>query len=157
MKKRRKPTSNISRAMAICRENGWRSGIVERRATATMKLDLFGFADILVVGRSKPLLIQACATSARYPHLRTIAKCAPAVADCLASGIDIQLWTWAKRIRNGRLKWTRGPIAHISSAQFDRTEHRLALMWFDDAGASFKGHDLITVPAPEPKKRKVKA
>lgn len=96
-KRRRKATSNVQRALSLCKSRGWLAESVEKWIPRGFRKDLFGFADILVVGGSKGKLVQCCNTGSKQEHLRTMARCSAAIEACLLCGMAVEMWLWTRK------------------------------------------------------------
>lgn len=95
------PTQNT---LAELRKRGYRAEVVERwNPHARVRNDLFGFVDVLAIGPSGTLAVQATSYGNMSARVRKITEqCTDALADVRAAGWAIEVWGWRKV--NGR--WT---------------------------------------------------
>lgn len=92
-------SSPTSRSLEMLRKQGWRVDIVERRLTAFVKKDLFGFIDILAIKDDEVLAVQTTSASNVSARVNKIAsdELASAVADVRKLGWAIRVHGWRKR------------------------------------------------------------
>lgn len=107
-------SSPTQRTLAALRSLGYLAAVVERwNPHAKIRQDLFGFIDVLAVGRDdnlpggpqRTLAVQATSGSnvaSRLTKLRSDAV-APAVARVQAAGWTVEVWGWRK---NSKGRWT---------------------------------------------------
>jgi hypothetical protein len=99
-------SSPTQRALEHCRKQGWVADIVERfNAHSFHKNDLFGFADLVVLGRGdrRPLALQVSSGDHHADrHAKILAE--PRAELWLRDGGDIQVWTYRKAGARGKRK-----------------------------------------------------
>ncbi len=99
-----------ARSLAECRKRGWWACVVERWVAQTrIRVDAFGFGDILALDEQPgALLIQATTTANAASRVRKIRdQRAKAARAWLGAGNRIAVWGWALRGKAGKRKlWT---------------------------------------------------
>lgn len=95
-----------SRSLAECRKRGWTAQVVERwNPYAKVRIDLFGFLDIVALTPEGILGIQATSNdnvAARVAKIRE----APTFPAWVAAGGQTAVWGWAKKgPRGSRKQW----------------------------------------------------
>lgn len=110
--------SPTARTLALLRERGYEAQVVERWIPrANIRVDLFGFIDIVAVGKGRTVGVQACAGASVAPRVHKVreARTLPAV---LKAGWVVLVIGWRKSARTSR--WTyrvvrvRSPASHMS-------------------------------------------
>ncbi len=94
-------SSPTQRTLARLREEGWTVAIVEHwNQYARIRVDLFGFIDIIALRKNETLAVQATSRGNVSSRVQKIASAAHvgAVRD---AGWQIQVWGWGK-MANGR-------------------------------------------------------
>ena len=100
--------SPTERTLRELRRRGFLAAVVEKwNAFSSVRVDLFGFADVIAVKPGEGvLLVQTTSTgnvSARIRKMLPIES----VLICLQAGVAVQVWGWAKRGPRGKVKrWT---------------------------------------------------
>lgn len=101
-------SSPTARTLKLARELGFHIGVVERYNSFTkQRTDLFGFIDLVAVKPGVGVVgIQACAAASHAARRDKIRE-SPLLADILASGMRVEVWSWAKQGGRGKRKvWT---------------------------------------------------
>lgn len=98
--------SPTQRALAHCRTNGWVAEVVEKwNAHSMNRNDLFGFADLLVLGSGggSPMAVQVTSGS-HHADRRTKILAEPRAELWCRSGCRIEIWSFDKRGDKGKRK-----------------------------------------------------
>ena len=98
--------SPTSRSLTIVRDKGYLAQVVEHwNPHAHIRQDLYGFVDLLAIHGAPPhiLAIQACA-GASHAARATKIRNHPNLPAVLASGIRVEVWSWAKQGPRGARK-----------------------------------------------------
>ena len=97
VKKRKKPAKSSSptqKTLYRLNSEGYATAIVEKwNPHAKIRQDLFGFIDILALGKSTTLAIQTCSRSDLAAHRTKILEHAN-LGLVLAAGWEVQIWAW---------------------------------------------------------------
>ena len=94
--------SPTARTLALLRERGYIAQVVERWIPqANIRVDLFGFIDIVALGKGRTLAIQACIGDDITKREDKI-KRAPTLPSVLASGWVVLVVGWRKSARTKR-------------------------------------------------------
>ncbi|MEN1680316.1 MAG: hypothetical protein AAGJ46_12050 [Planctomycetota bacterium] len=85
--------SPTAQAIDVLESRGFLAGVVERRITARIKRDLYGFADVLAINEHHGLTLALQVTSAGNVAARA-RKCIeePNVLRCLKAGWMVEVW-----------------------------------------------------------------
>lgn len=100
-------TSPTSRALAECKRRQWPAQVVERwNSFARKRVDLFSVIDVVAIAPDGITGIQATSGSNHSARVAKI-KTEPRIAQWLAAGGRMLVWSWAKRGARGKAKrWT---------------------------------------------------
>jgi hypothetical protein len=83
--------------LAWLREHGYEAAIAEKWLPHTnIKVDLFGFIDVLAVNEDQLLAIQVTDDSHHAEHVKKILG--NTVAPLLAHHMEIELWSWGMKL-----------------------------------------------------------
>jgi hypothetical protein len=106
-------SSPTKRTLELLRREGYSAAVVERFNTyAKVRVDLFGFGDVLAIRPDCPgvLAVQATTTDNQAGRLRK-ALAIPELKVWVAAGNRVEIWGWRKNGRSGRWEVTRRPVA----------------------------------------------
>lgn len=79
-------------AMDLLERAGWTAGVVERRVTSLVKMDLFGFADIVAVCPAEGVLFLQVTTAHNVKARLDKMLAEPRVVTCLKAGAFVEVW-----------------------------------------------------------------
>jgi hypothetical protein len=82
-------------------------GVVERwQQHARVRIDLFGFIDVIAMDKGRIIGIQCCAYSGHAAHKNKIlTDCRDVARRWIRNGGEIQLWSWKKVTVGARQRW----------------------------------------------------
>lgn len=100
--------SPTARSLAHCRKLGWIAGVVERyNMYARKSYDYLGIIDIIAITPEGKLVGIQATSGSNHSARREKALEEPRLADWLRTGATFQIWSWAKRGKQGERKlWT---------------------------------------------------
>jgi len=123
--------SPTQRTIRELRNLGRMCGVVERficrPGTHGIRIDLFGFGDIVCADRANGIvIIQSCGQdfAGHYRKITEVQEVAENAVEWLRSGGKIELWAWRKVAykRGGKLKVWRPRVQEITFKDFDVKE-----------------------------------
>ena len=106
------PTTPTSRTLERLRKEGWTCQVVERHKPMpagkvrdrqgrermafflTTRVDLFGCIDIIAIRGNETLGVQSTSGSAHHAHRMHKIKAEPRMAEWVAGGRRLEIWTW---------------------------------------------------------------
>jgi hypothetical protein len=103
---RRKPVSTTAMALKECRKRGWVGDKVEQRVRSFITRDLFGCIDIVAMtpeGRIVGLQVTG-GQGGQHAARRAKILAEPRMAQWVACGAGLELWSYAKRGAAGARK-----------------------------------------------------
>lgn len=102
MPKKKSSTSPTQRTLALCKKHGWTCQVVERwNSFAKVRVDLFGFIDLVAMDGSSIIGIQATSGSNVSARLEKI-RGNPKSSEWLASGGRLFIHGWRKLAKTRR-------------------------------------------------------
>ena len=120
-------TSPTARTLAECRTRGWLAQVVERwNPYARVRVDLFGFIDLLACVEGRLLGIQATTNANAASRLTKILE-HPNAGAWLRTGCELYVWSW------GQYKWRLRSGAWSRARRWRLTERRVTLTELRDA------------------------
>lgn len=107
--------SPTARSLAHARKHGGFASVVERfNAHARVRVDAFGFGDLLVLdGQPGPLAVQATSGTNVAHRLRKL-EALPGVVAWLRAGGRVEVWGWRRlKVKRGgkAVRWTLRRVA----------------------------------------------
>lgn len=96
-------TSPTQRTLKVLKEEGWRSGIVERFVgPLNIRVDLFHIIDIIAIQERRILGVQSCGQAFAEHHRKLTEEELLSSLDWLRACGELQLWGWRKvKVKRG--------------------------------------------------------
>lgn len=120
--------------MNAMRDAGYTCGVVEKwNMHARIRQDLYGFIDLIAMGRGGIIGVQATTMAHKADHLdKIIAE--PRAITWLRAGGRIQLWSWRKlKVKVNRKSW-QADIQEVTLKDFPAQSCEMGASYRDEAG-----------------------
>lgn len=111
--------SPTARSLKLLRERGYLAQVVERwNPGARVRIDLYGFGDILAIKGGETLMVQACTVGDQSKRIAKILA-EPRARTWLCGGRTIEVQGFAKRGPRGKRKVWTASTKEITLDDFD--------------------------------------
>jgi len=97
-------TSPTQRTLAELRKRGYLAAVVERfNSFARIRIDLYGFADVLAIRPGEFFAVQACAAASHAARRDKLLR-TPGCRAWLEAGGRVEVWSWGLKGEHGKRK-----------------------------------------------------